>query len=63
MEETHSGISDVFVNGIITVRRTERPFSRLPIDLKLERTINADAARKLTGNETFLKNQKVSIVE
>lgn len=63
MEETHPGISDDFVNGILSVRRTERPFSRLPIDLTLEQTINADAASKLTGNATIFKDQKVSIVK
>ncbi|GFV42589.1 uncharacterized protein TNCV_1315941 [Trichonephila clavipes] len=31
------------------IKRTNKPFSRQPIDLTLEQTINADAARTLTG--------------
>lgn len=49
MEDTHPGITQEFENGIISVRRTSKPFSRLPIDLTLEQTINADAANTATG--------------
>lgn len=43
MEETHPRITEYFENGIISVRRTSKPFSRIPIDLTLEQTINKDA--------------------
>lgn len=49
MEETHPGIAQDFVEGILSIRRTEKPFSRLPIDLTLEQTINADAANSFSG--------------
>lgn len=32
-----------------SVKRTQKSFSRQPVDLTLEQTINADAANKLTG--------------
>ena len=35
--------------GSFGVKRTTKSFSRQPIDLTLEQTINADAANKLTG--------------
>nr|CAH7767940.1 unnamed protein product [Callosobruchus chinensis] len=35
--------------GTFGVKRTDNPYSRQPIDLTLEQTINADAANKLTG--------------
>lgn len=46
--ETHPGLEEDFKNGIFGIKRTEKPFSRQPVDLTLEQTINADAARKLT---------------
>lgn len=47
--ETHPGLEEQFKNGFFGIKRTSKPFSRQPIDLTLEQTINADAARKLTG--------------
>lgn len=49
MEESHPGITEAFEKGIISIRRTSKSFSRNPIDLTLEQTINADAANQLTG--------------
>lgn len=46
MDETHPGIREILVIG---VGRTKKPFSSIPCDLTLEQTINADAARRLTG--------------
>ncbi|GFX71542.1 uncharacterized protein TNCV_2695301 [Trichonephila clavipes] len=34
-------------------RKTDKPFSRIPIDLTLELTINAEAARRLSGIAHF----------
>lgn len=48
-EDSHPGITELFDNGIVPIRRTGKPFSRMPIDLTLEQTINADAASQLTG--------------
>ena len=36
-------------NGCFSLKRTNKPFSRLPIDLTLEQTINADAASQRHG--------------
>ncbi|CAH0558567.1 unnamed protein product [Brassicogethes aeneus] len=38
-----------FQQGCFGIKRTSKPFSRQPIDLVLEQTINAVAARRLTG--------------
>lgn len=46
IDATHPGLKNDLVIG---VKRTEKPFSRIPLDLTLEQTINADAARRLTG--------------
>lgn len=46
---THPGLEEDFQRGFFGVKRTNKPFSRQPIDLTLEQTINADAARTLTG--------------
>lgn len=47
--ETHPNLYEEFQKGCFGIKRTTKPFSRQPIDLVLEQTINADAARKLTG--------------
>lgn len=47
--ETHPNSFDGFQQGYFGIKRTTKPFSRQPIDLVLEQTINADAARRLTG--------------
>lgn len=49
VEKTHPGLRDELVNGSFGIQRTDKSFSRQPIDLTLEQTINADAASKLTG--------------
>ena len=46
---THPGLEQDFQNEFFGIKRTSKPFSRQPIDLTLEQTINADAARTLTG--------------
>lgn len=38
---------------MFAVKRTGKPFSKIPVDLTLEQTINADAARRLTGVTHF----------
>lgn len=49
VDETHPGLRIQLDEGSFGVKRTKKPFSRQPIDLSLEQTINADAANKLTG--------------
>lgn len=47
--ETHPDLFEGFQRGYFGIKRTTKQFSRQPIDLVLEQTINADAARRLTG--------------
>lgn len=49
VEETHPGLVDEFKKGSFGIRRTEKPHSRIPIDLTLEQTINNHMARTMTG--------------
>lgn len=50
METTHPGITEDFDDGILSIRRTNKPFSSSAIDLTLEPTQNKDAANSSTGN-------------
>lgn len=47
--ETHPGLETDLEKGCFAIKRTEKSFSKQPIDLILEQTINADAGRRLTG--------------
>lgn len=49
VDQTHPGLFEELENGSFGIKRTDKPFSRQPIDLTLEQTINSDAASKLTG--------------
>ena len=49
IEETHPSLAREFKCGRFGVKRTSKNFSRMPIDLTLEQTINADAASQRTG--------------
>jgi hypothetical protein len=53
MDETHPGIRQMLDKGALSVRRTNNPFARNPVDMTLEQTINADAASRLTGISAF----------
>ncbi|GFW32110.1 uncharacterized protein TNCV_2601361 [Trichonephila clavipes] len=53
VDETHPGLKNDFMNGCFEIKRTDKPFSRIPIDLILEQTINAKAARCLSGIAHF----------
>ena len=37
MEDTHPDITEYFEKGMISIRRTSKPFSRIPIDLTVEK--------------------------
>ena len=50
MEETRPGITKLFENGIISIRRSKKPFSWIPIDLTdVEQTINKDLRSASSG--------------
>lgn len=46
LEHMYPGLQE---NILLGVKRTDKNYSRIPFDLTLEGTINADAARRLTG--------------
>ncbi|GFX08079.1 uncharacterized protein TNCV_1237581 [Trichonephila clavipes] len=47
--KTHSDLFEEFQKRFFGIQRTYKPFYKQPIDLVLEQTINADAARRQTG--------------
>ncbi|XP_018358131.1 PREDICTED: uncharacterized protein LOC108757918 isoform X2 [Trachymyrmex cornetzi] len=49
VDNTHPGLRAEIAKGSFGIRRTVEPFSRIPVDLTLEQTINGEAARRLTG--------------
>lgn len=49
IDGSHPGLRAILEEGAFTVRRTDHQFSRVPVDLTLEQTVNADAASRLTG--------------
>lgn len=44
------GITEQFEKGIFSIRRTNKSFSRTPIDLAVEQIINAEAANRSRSN-------------
>ena len=44
LETSHPDLHKEFKKGCFSLKRTKKAFSRCPIDLTLEQTINADAA-------------------
>ena len=58
IDETHAGARTMLEAEALTIQRTTEPFSRSPADLTLEQTVNANAASRLTGIESF--SQSVS---
>lgn len=53
IDETHPEIAEAMQKGYFGIQRTEKPFSRQPIDLTLEQTINAEAGKRLVGIINF----------
>ena len=49
LKSTHPQIHEEFLKGCFSLKKTTKSFSRLPIDLTLEQTINADAAWERKG--------------
>ena len=49
IDETHPGLRQLLDAGGFSVRRTDTEYSRIPVDVTLEQTVNADAASRLTG--------------
>ena len=57
IDESHPGAKSVLMSGGLSVRRSNKTFSRTPVDLTLEQTINADAASRSTGIVAFTNSQ------
>lgn len=53
LKSNNSSLLEEFKKGAFGVKRTDNNFSRTPVDLTLEQTINADAANSLTGISHF----------
>ena len=49
LQNIHPQVYENFRNGCFAVKWTSKQFSRVTLDLTLEQTINADAARKAQG--------------
>ena len=56
-ENTHPGIRDLLEAGALSIRRTDKNFSRTAVDMTLEQTVNADAASRLTGIRSFIQSE------
>ena len=53
VDDTHPGLRAILNSGCFSVRRTDHDFSRIPVNLTLEQTINADAASRMIGIKSF----------
>ena len=53
IDETHPGIRDQLQNGALSIRRTDKAFSRTAVCLTLEQSVKADAASRKTGTAAF----------
>ena len=53
IDDTHPGLKDTLESGALSIRRTDKSFSRTAVDMTLEQTVNADAASRLTGIPVF----------
>ena len=57
INETHPGLRSTLLDqGVFSVRRTKNDFSRVPVDLTLEQTVNADASSRKTGLSSVTNN-------
>jgi len=56
-ESTHPGVTRTLEDGALSVRRTQKPFSRTAVDMTLEQTVNANAASRQTGMASFVHSE------
>ena len=56
IDDSHPGLREILEQGAFTVLRTDHSFSRVPVDLTLEQTVNADAASRLSGITSATNN-------
>jgi hypothetical protein len=53
IDDTQPGLKDTLESGALSIRRTDKSFSRTAVDMTLEQMVNADAASRLTGIPAF----------
>lgn len=53
MDVTHPGVRDVFTEGGVSIRRIDKHFFRIPVDLAPEQTVSRDAASRHIGSAAF----------
>ena len=56
IDDSHPGLRQILDNGGFSVRRSNNAFARIPVDLTLEQTVNADAASRMTGYTSSTNN-------
>lgn len=56
LHESHPGLRQILEDGGFSVRRSDNDFARIPVDLTLEQTVNADAASRMTGYTSSTNN-------
>ena len=56
VHKDHPELALEYEKGMFGIKKTNNPFSRIPVDLTLEQTVNADAARSLTGTTNMTNN-------
>ncbi|GFS56744.1 hypothetical protein TNCV_2221791 [Trichonephila clavipes] len=61
VDETHPGLKNDFTNGCFGIKRNDKLFSRITIDLTLEQTINAEAAGRLSDVSADLQPNRIKI--
>ena len=61
VDQSHLGVRQMLKTGALTIRRTSKPFSRSPVDLTLEQTVNADAEHR--GRQAYLPSLILSVLE
>ena len=61
IDNTHPGLQEILDQGAFSVSCTDHNFSRLPLDLTLEQTINVDAASRQTGVSSMTNNYNAQL--
>ena len=53
VDTTHPGMKEILSKVALFITQTSKSFSRTPVDMAMEETINADAASRMTGIAAF----------
>lgn len=58
---SHPGLRQILMDGGFSVRRSNNEFARIPVDLTLEQTVNADAVSRMTGYTSSANNYSLRV--